>query len=706
MHDHSLKVGDPVTVDGRKGVVVRLTGQGMVDVQFKDARWVERKKGTMLRRLNPRKDDIYDWQKEQFRAVVSGIYEGLRKKGVSADEARKRSYAIATRVGQRDGWLEPGTQTPTAKGVAMSLARLGQQETAQAMLSGDTKRQKLASKKSRAGYGGRRQAYEGMLAEGRANYYRMTREVRGGKAVYVIQPGDKVYVRKAVAEAKLAELNAAPAAARRVANPKSLFQQGVAEGRDIAQRRRAKTGAGKMKQIGIVGVRSDWKETRARPATFHEQMETNFTPTILSAVLPLEDPDGVGYFILTYDPRNRAIPRIVSEVGGWQFAPNLTHVAREQTVSLEVTGRGGITRRIPKVHDVIALRPRQKTGEFAERLYSVTGPRAKPKDVFESREQAEAHAHDLDVKLAYGTTPETHTIQRLPDGTYELHGPLVSRALPRESLVNEEDHFPRYYEEGDAIAEARRLDQMESQSGVAPLAAYRTRVGSDIEDAVEAAGRLLNTMDDQRIFLARRPTDTDYTVMRRGLPPEPPDPAFLGMDEAAIRRSLRGTGRLTAAQIDSIIQQEMQRRKSFEIRTARRLRLEATRPERPAKTRKGGRVSEERVSGIVEERVAPPKQVAQMSDEELRAAIKARYKKNSPIAAVAVYGTRAFQATRAFLMSPQGKAFALQVATLAMSMFGDKPLTQREKALVAEKVSEKTGVEVPVETVSAALKVA
>jgi len=699
MNEHSLKVGDAVTVDGREGVVVRLTGQGMVDVQFEDARWVERKKGTMLRRRNPRKDDLYDWKHEQFRAVVSGIYDSLREKGIPSAEARSRAYAIATRVGQRKGWLKPGTQEPTAKGIAMSLARLGEQEAAQALLSGDVKRQKLAATKSRAGYGGRRQSYEAMLSEGRSQKYRMVQEFREGRMVYVIQPGDKAYVRKASAEAKLAELNA-----KRAANPRrSGFQEEVAYGREIASRRRAKTGAGKMKQISIAGIRSDWKETRARPATFHEQMETNFTPTIVSPVMPYEDPDEVGYFILTYDPRNKAIPRIVSEVKGWQFAPNLTHIAREQTVTLSVTGRGGITRQVPKIHSVIALRRRMPGGEFATMVYSVQGLRAKPKDVFETREQAEAHAHDLDVKAAYGTTPETHSVQRLPDGTYELHGPLVSRAIPRGSLVNETDHFPRYYDEGDAVAEARRLDHMEAGSAVAPLAAYRTRVGLDIDAAIEATENLLHAFEDQRVFVTRKPSPENYVLMRRGMPVEAPDPAFLGMDEAAIRRSLRATGRLTPEQIESVIQQEMARQRAFQIRTQRRLRLEATRPERPGKTRKGGRVPVEEIVGTV--RPAAPRSAEQMSDEELKAALRARFRKNPPFAAIAAYGTRAFSAVRGFLATPQGKAFAAQVGTLALSMFGTTDLSQREKAVVAEAASQKSGVDVPVEAVSAALKV-
>lgn len=95
---------------------------------------------------NPGADDVYDPAKEQFRAVVQGVYESLIRKhvGVASSaafqqgrarlddavdvETRRqllsRAYAIATRQGQKHGWLEPGTQTPTARGREAAKARL------------------------------------------------------------------------------------------------------------------------------------------------------------------------------------------------------------------------------------------------------------------------------------------------------------------------------------------------------------------------------------------------------------------------------------------------------------------------------------------------------------------------------------------------------------------------------------------------------
>lgn len=95
---------------------------------------------------NPAADDLYDPSKEQFRAVVQGVYESLVRKRVGVvydnpfvagthrlddtlDDTTRRqllsqAYAIATRQGQKHGWLEPGTQTPTIKGVLAAQKRL------------------------------------------------------------------------------------------------------------------------------------------------------------------------------------------------------------------------------------------------------------------------------------------------------------------------------------------------------------------------------------------------------------------------------------------------------------------------------------------------------------------------------------------------------------------------------------------------------
>ena len=107
------------------------------------------RRGVIDVRSNP-KGDVYDPAKEQFRAVVQGVYESLVRKKLglpyntpflqaggmridsSLDPEEKRklvssAYAIATRQGQKHGWLEPGTQTPTERGRAAAFDRMAPQ---------------------------------------------------------------------------------------------------------------------------------------------------------------------------------------------------------------------------------------------------------------------------------------------------------------------------------------------------------------------------------------------------------------------------------------------------------------------------------------------------------------------------------------------------------------------------------------------------
>jgi hypothetical protein len=136
-------------------------------------------------------EDVYDPAKEQFRAVVQGVYESQVRKELGAKhdapfqsaagrrlderldpETKKRllsrSYAITTRQGQRYGWLEPGTQTPTGKGRARAEQRL-------ADASGHAEEN--------------RQDYERTLASVRkSGHYRVVAEVVKGQKRYVVEP--------------------------------------------------------------------------------------------------------------------------------------------------------------------------------------------------------------------------------------------------------------------------------------------------------------------------------------------------------------------------------------------------------------------------------------------------------------------------------------------------------------------------------------
>lgn len=137
--------------------------------------------------------EVYDPAKEQFRAVVQGVYESLvrkeLKKGYNAPfetadgkrldaklTAEKRrlllssAYAIATRQGQKHGWLEFGTQTPTEKGIQRSAERLF-----------DPEQRKHAEEN--------RQDYERTLASVRKSaHFRVVAEVVDGQKRYVVEP--------------------------------------------------------------------------------------------------------------------------------------------------------------------------------------------------------------------------------------------------------------------------------------------------------------------------------------------------------------------------------------------------------------------------------------------------------------------------------------------------------------------------------------
>ena len=137
--------------------------------------------------------EVYDPAKEQFRAVVQGVYESLvrkeLKKGYNAPfetadgkrldaklTAEKRrlllssAYAIATRQGQKHGWLEFGTQTPTEKGIQRSAERLL-----------DPEQRKHAEEN--------RQDYERTLASVRkSGHFRVVAEEVNGQKRYVVEP--------------------------------------------------------------------------------------------------------------------------------------------------------------------------------------------------------------------------------------------------------------------------------------------------------------------------------------------------------------------------------------------------------------------------------------------------------------------------------------------------------------------------------------
>lgn len=149
----TVPVGASVAEGKRQGVVVAHRPQGMVDVRFKGGFGIERRKASNLRvvRSNPApksKAEPYDPAKEQYYAVVQGVYESLvtdflgvrnfRWRGERADERGladgrltrddidamvSRAFAIATAQEQRSRRLKKGTNVPTTRGVQAAAGR-------------------------------------------------------------------------------------------------------------------------------------------------------------------------------------------------------------------------------------------------------------------------------------------------------------------------------------------------------------------------------------------------------------------------------------------------------------------------------------------------------------------------------------------------------------------------------------------------------
>ena len=140
--------------------------------------------------MNPASSEAYDPTKEQFRAVVQGVYESLVSKELGirrpepfvladgtrpdarlAPDTRRRllssAYAIATRQGQKHGWLQEGTQTPTARGVIASAVRARDEHHAST----------------------NRQDYEQTLgAVRKSGHFRVVQEQVGSSTRFVVQP--------------------------------------------------------------------------------------------------------------------------------------------------------------------------------------------------------------------------------------------------------------------------------------------------------------------------------------------------------------------------------------------------------------------------------------------------------------------------------------------------------------------------------------
>lgn len=543
--------------------------------------------------------DVYDPTQEQFRAVVQGVYESLVTKelgvasfkdarGLRCDEKalkrgtveqadlRKtlsRAYAIATRQGQKYGYLEAGTQRPTAKGAALAAARYGADPKLVAkMLPGDTKAQKLAAKKDAEKLAENRQDYEITLRLVRKDQTpRVVEEIVGGKLVSFQQPGAKRVSRKKNGETweergmartvkslplrvlPLADearalgmskgeilralgLAKTPAAKgpllRGLDDTEHAFRKKVADrvadllgddaydtsGRatstlrlsvgvlrkvyedtaDAVQRGTMLTNPiqSRIRHIAKVGDGYTWGDIKTS--------KKEFTPVVLSATPPALDPEGVGFFMITFDSRRRDVERALREATGWRVLPQVTSVGYEVGVATEA----------PKIHKVVryteggASGKRAASGQFGKGMYSVVGPKSRG-ERFERKADAEEYARGLDFRAASFQVPQVHEVWRVKGG-FEVRGPRAEEEAQKRLDLGWEgvDASGRLVldSEGEAQRTAEGLDYKEASRGAMPIKGYRTAPGISGAKAVETYNKTLVALDNNRIFFTLDPS--------------------------------------------------------------------------------------------------------------------------------------------------------------------------------------------------------
>jgi hypothetical protein len=235
------------------------------------------------------------------------------------------------------------------------------------------------------------------------------------------------------------------------------------------------------------------------------------TDIVLYATSPAKDPQGVGFFSITFPPGRRDVVRALQEARGWEFDPTVSGTKFETGIATEA----------PKIHKVLPFRgggagaKRGVGGQFGKGLYTVGGPRVpKKKDppLFERKADAEEYARVLDLKAVSFLVPQTHEIVQLSNGYYEVRGPMaegeIARRVERNKARDERGARPSEYEnedllfetEGEAQKMAESLDYREARSGVLPIAGYRTKRGLTGEKAIEAYRNALVRLDENKVF--------------------------------------------------------------------------------------------------------------------------------------------------------------------------------------------------------------
>ena len=592
----SPRVGARVREGTRTGVVVELRPQGMVDVRFEDRGIVERRPAARLALANPSpraakkpsgsrgkaapapEMEVYDPTLEQFRSVVQGIYESLVCKetgakafktatGLRADrklsQATIRSllskaHAIATRVGQRHGYLEAGSQRPTLKGAALSAARYGADSRfVEKMLGEDAAGKKLAAGKSAATRVSNREDYEKTLQLARKeqkprrvleqqggqlrllSYPRKPNptpwEARGERSVVAgsgatLPPEMRAYSDKArelgqghgqalraLAHAKDKKPLLATAAdfehrmrllIREATDsvdpmspvwwedngkPTSRLRTALGTLNAVYVRTSEDVLAGRVRNpgIGIHGIGYAGTGGASKGSGSGE-----YTPTTFYAVPRTSDPEGIGYYLVTFDPKVRKVREALSRAGGWQLDRSITSTEYE-------TGRVSPAelKDADKIHTV-KREVRHVRGGKRPFLggYFVDGPKAKPGARFAVKAEADEYARWLDAEAASFQVAKTHGVDR---GRFVSGDPETYYKVTDKDGNDLEDEVARrqkmlknieargdvlwedaelwaeliYPDEASARAAAKALDWRVANTGAMPLVGYRTKKG-------------------------------------------------------------------------------------------------------------------------------------------------------------------------------------------------------------------------------------
>ena len=577
-----LNVGDKVVMDGRSGRVVACRNAGMYDIQFSDVAHIERRSGDRLVRTNPRDAETFDADKDQFRAVVQRVYESLvrKHKGVkyneeflgvrggrmdaslSASTKRQllsRAFAIATRQGQKHGWLHPGTQLPTVKGVlASQLRHLDTESTTLARYEGTLKRVRKHPKEPTMRYKTNSRLHGQAVQEGKAKRH-SGGKTPGGIPIKGVKYGMGGVRGRGPLFAERMETNVTPT---------MLFAVPPVQDPDL---------------VGYFILVYDPQAARGRrkdPTTKEWRTYDRFAD------------------VLADDRVRRA---------GWVVARNISANEIAMNTLRAVEGPGGtITRTASPTHIVRQVRAADGSPRFA-----VIGPLAvrpaegKKGDVYATREAAEARAEQLNIQNAASAVPYYHSVVPVQDEGepgYRVVGPRAdsigrtarSRTTGREEFI--EGNFFETAEEATRVA--RALDRRHSQTGAPPIKGIRTRERMGAREAVRALEVLRAVLEEHRIALRRDVTTNEVNTVLAGPPSDAPTPAFLHLTLDEVRAKL--LERYPANAVEQFIQEEAERRNRY---ASLRMRTELTRGSLPRASRRDRATAEELEPSDVQEQM-------------------------------------------------------------------------------------------------------